>query len=114
MAFPYLCSLLHSDGSRTIATRGDVRQIQRHRVSLPPRHIDRPVRAARSLPHPVSVEILNQPLSSLLSHSPGLFTAATWFHRFFMRYSMLDYHRQVSQFSVASQLALARGLLSRH
>ncbi|KAI9509357.1 cyclin-like protein [Russula earlei] len=27
-------------------------------------------------------------------HSPGLFTAATWFHRFFMRYSMLDYHRQ--------------------
>jgi cyclin K len=31
-----------------------------------------------------------------LSHSPGLFTAATWFHRFFMRYSMLDYHRQVS------------------
>ncbi|KAI0281367.1 hypothetical protein BGY98DRAFT_1094861 [Russula aff. rugulosa BPL654] len=29
-----------------------------------------------------------------LSHSPGLFTAATWFHRFFMRYSMLDYHRQ--------------------
>jgi hypothetical protein len=33
---------------------------------------------------------------SLLSHSPGLFTAATWFHRFFMRYSMHDYHRQVS------------------
>jgi len=36
-----------------------------------------------------------QPLSPR-SHSPGLFTAATWFHRFFMRYSMVDYHRQVS------------------
>ena len=32
-----------------------------------------------------------------LSHAPGLFTAATWFHRFFMRFSMLDYHRQVSR-----------------
>jgi hypothetical protein len=48
-----------------------------------------------------------QPLS-LLSHPPGLFTAATWFHRFFMRYSMLDYHRQVSLG------ASSRGLLSRH
>jgi len=45
-----------------------------------------------NLSHPRSVHI--QPLS-LRSHSPGLFTAATWFHRFFMRYSMLDYHRQV-------------------
>ena len=42
-------------------------------------------------PNPVHA----QPLSHR-SHSPGLFTAATWFHRFFMRYSMLDYHRQVS------------------
>jgi hypothetical protein len=24
-----------------------------------------------------------------------MFTAATWFHRFFMRFSMEDYHRQV-------------------
>jgi hypothetical protein len=24
-----------------------------------------------------------------------MFTAATWFHRFYMRYSMEDYHRQV-------------------
>jgi hypothetical protein len=24
-----------------------------------------------------------------------MFTAATWFHRFYMRYSMQDYHRQV-------------------
>jgi hypothetical protein len=24
-----------------------------------------------------------------------MFTAAIWFHRFFMRYSMEDYHRQV-------------------
>ena len=39
-----------------------------------------------------------------LSHSPGLFTAATWFHRFFMRYSMIDYHRQVS-FSLSSSLS---------
>ena len=38
-----------------------------------------------------------QPLSPR-SHSPGLFTAATWFHRFFMRNSMVDYHRQVSLF----------------
>jgi len=28
--------------------------------------------------------------------SAAMFTAATWFHRFFMRYSLEDYHRQVS------------------
>ena len=25
----------------------------------------------------------------------AMYTAATWFHRFYMRYSMEDYHRQV-------------------
>jgi hypothetical protein len=30
-----------------------------------------------------------------LSPSSAMFTAATWFHRFYMRYSMQDYHRQV-------------------
>jgi len=27
-----------------------------------------------------------------------MFTAATWFHRFYMRYSMEDFHRQVRYF----------------
>lgn len=27
-----------------------------------------------------------------------MFTAATWFHRFYMRYSMEDFHRQVRVF----------------
>jgi hypothetical protein len=48
------------------------------------------------------------PLDLLFTHvlsrrpTSAMFTAATWFHRFFMRYSMEDYHRQVffiSQFS---------------
>jgi cyclin K len=50
-----------------------------------------------------SFHVPAQPWS--LSHSPGLFTAATWFHRFFMRYSMIDYHRQVS-LSVSSDDAV--------
>lgn len=65
-----------------------------------------------TLPTPVSVDMLNQPLSLSFSHSPGLFTAATWFHRFFMRYSMLDYHRQVSLYPSCSRGS--RGLLIRH
>jgi len=48
--------------------------------------------------------LMLKPLS-LPSHHPGLFTAATWFHRFFMRYSMLDHHRQVSR-CVSSHVAL--------
>ncbi|KAI0273604.1 cyclin-like protein [Gloeopeniophorella convolvens] len=40
------------------------------------------------------IEFLYRLGTSIGLHSPGLFTAATWFHRFFMRYSMLDYHRQ--------------------
>lgn len=28
-----------------------------------------------------------------------MYTAATWFHRFYMRYAMEDYHRQVRRFS---------------
>ncbi|KAN0077312.1 Cyclin-like protein [Tylopilus felleus] len=40
------------------------------------------------------VEFLFRLGSSLGLHSSAIFTAATWFHRFFMRYSMEDYHRQ--------------------
>ncbi|KAH9981315.1 cyclin-like protein [Lactifluus volemus] len=40
------------------------------------------------------IEFLYRLGTSIGLHSPGLFTAATWFHRFFMRYSMIDYHRQ--------------------
>lgn len=40
------------------------------------------------------IEFLYRLGCSIGLHSPGLFTAATWFHRFFMRFSMLDYHRQ--------------------
>ena len=32
---------------------------------------------------------------SLKRPSTAMFTSATWFHRFFMRYSLEDYHRQV-------------------
>ncbi len=62
-----------------------------------------------TLPTPVSVRYAQPNPCLSLSHSPGLFTAATWFHRFFMRYSMLDYHRQVSLYRSCS-----RGLLIRH
>lgn len=37
---------------------------------------------------PGSLGCLWRPLSAL-------YTAAVWFHRFYMRYSMEDYHRQV-------------------
>lgn len=40
------------------------------------------------------IEFLYRLGTSIGLHAPGLFTAATWFHRFFMRFSMLDYHRQ--------------------
>ncbi|KII88538.1 hypothetical protein PLICRDRAFT_41708 [Plicaturopsis crispa FD-325 SS-3] len=40
------------------------------------------------------VEFLYRLGSSLALPSSAMFTAATWFHRFFMRYSMEDYHRQ--------------------
>ncbi|VDB82931.1 unnamed protein product [Peniophora sp. CBMAI 1063] len=41
------------------------------------------------------VEFLFRLGSTLNMHLPALFTAATWFHRFYMRYSMEDFHRQV-------------------
>lgn len=34
-------------------------------------------------------------LFTFYSPTSAMFTAATWFHRFFMRYSMEDHHRQV-------------------
>ncbi|KAG5643480.1 hypothetical protein DXG03_000868 [Asterophora parasitica] len=40
------------------------------------------------------VEFLFRLGSSLLLPSSAMFTAATWFHRFYMRYSMEDFHRQ--------------------
>ncbi|KAI0318952.1 cyclin-like protein [Amylostereum chailletii] len=40
------------------------------------------------------IEFLFRLGSSIGLHIPGIMTAATWFHRFFMRYSMEDYHRQ--------------------
>ncbi|ETW85952.1 hypothetical protein HETIRDRAFT_309656 [Heterobasidion irregulare TC 32-1] len=40
------------------------------------------------------IEFLFRLGTSIGLHSPGIFTAATWFHRFFMRCSMEDYHRQ--------------------
>ncbi|KIJ17386.1 hypothetical protein PAXINDRAFT_112329 [Paxillus involutus ATCC 200175] len=40
------------------------------------------------------VEFLFRLGSSLGLPSSAMFTAATWFHRFFMRFSMEDYHRQ--------------------
>jgi hypothetical protein len=33
-----------------------------------------------------------------------MFTAATWFHRFYMRYSMEDFHRQVRYSDLAAAL----------
>ncbi|KAG9318456.1 hypothetical protein JVU11DRAFT_547 [Chiua virens] len=41
------------------------------------------------------VEFLFRLGSSLGLPSSAMFTAATWFHRFFMRFSMEDHHRQV-------------------
>ncbi|PFH54380.1 hypothetical protein AMATHDRAFT_135327 [Amanita thiersii Skay4041] len=40
------------------------------------------------------VEFLFRLGSSLALPTPAMFTAATWFHRFYMRYSMEDFHRQ--------------------
>ncbi|KAH9946196.1 cyclin-like protein [Epithele typhae] len=40
------------------------------------------------------VEFLYRLGVSLLLPSSAMYTAATWFHRFYMRYSMDDYHRQ--------------------
>ncbi|KDQ60848.1 hypothetical protein JAAARDRAFT_124750 [Jaapia argillacea MUCL 33604] len=40
------------------------------------------------------VELLYRLGTSLALPSSAMFTAATWFHRFYMRYSMEDYHRQ--------------------
>ncbi|KAF7970012.1 hypothetical protein HWV62_25380 [Athelia sp. TMB] len=40
------------------------------------------------------VEFLFRLGSSLGLPSTAMFTAATWFHRFFMRYSLEDYHRE--------------------
>ncbi|KAF9464672.1 cyclin-like protein [Collybia nuda] len=40
------------------------------------------------------VEFLFRLGSSLALPSSAMFTAATWFHRFYMRYSMEDFHRQ--------------------
>ncbi|KAK1226564.1 hypothetical protein PQX77_010447 [Marasmius sp. AFHP31] len=40
------------------------------------------------------VEFLYRLGTSLKLPSPALFTAATWLHRFYMRYSMEDFHRQ--------------------
>lgn len=34
---------------------------------------------------------------AVLSPTSAMCTAATWFHRFYMRYSMNDFHRQVPQ-----------------
>ncbi|PAV23712.1 cyclin [Pyrrhoderma noxium] len=40
------------------------------------------------------IEFLYRLGASLQLPSTALFTAATWFHRFYMRFSMEDYHRQ--------------------
>ncbi|KAL0946927.1 hypothetical protein HGRIS_013088 [Hohenbuehelia grisea] len=40
------------------------------------------------------VEFLYRLGSSLQLPTSAMFTAATWFHRFYMRFSMEDYHRQ--------------------
>ncbi|KAI0093641.1 cyclin-like protein [Irpex rosettiformis] len=40
------------------------------------------------------VEFLFRLGVSLMLPVPSLYTAATWFHRFYMRFSMEDYHRQ--------------------
>ncbi|KAF5365752.1 hypothetical protein D9758_003304 [Tetrapyrgos nigripes] len=40
------------------------------------------------------VEFLFRLGTSLKLPSPALFTAATWFHRFYLRYSMPEFHRQ--------------------
>ncbi|KAF8636560.1 hypothetical protein AX17_003372 [Amanita inopinata Kibby_2008] len=40
------------------------------------------------------VEFLFRLGSSLGLPTPAMFTAATWFHRFYMRYAMEDFHRQ--------------------
>ena len=53
---------------------------------------------------PVSLDII-KPLI-LFSPSSAMFTAATWFHRFYMRYSMEDFHRQVTNSDPAATLDL--------
>ncbi|KAJ3543368.1 hypothetical protein NM688_g5863 [Phlebia brevispora] len=40
------------------------------------------------------VEFLYRLAVSLALPASAMYTAATWFHRFYMRYSMEDYHRQ--------------------
>jgi hypothetical protein len=45
--------------------------------------------------------------SSIHSPSSALFTAATWFHRFFMRFTLEDYHRQVRSNVVGVALVAA-------
>ncbi|KIY64925.1 cyclin-like protein [Cylindrobasidium torrendii FP15055 ss-10] len=40
------------------------------------------------------VEFLYRLGSSLQLHTPAMFTAATWFHRFYMRFPIEDFHRQ--------------------
>ncbi|TCD69718.1 hypothetical protein EIP91_006485 [Steccherinum ochraceum] len=42
------------------------------------------------------VEFLFRIAVSLVLPSSAMLTAATWFHRFYMRYSLEDYHRQAS------------------
>ncbi|KAI6167045.1 cyclin-like protein, partial [Pisolithus thermaeus] len=54
-----------------------------------------PVEALQHTPSvETGVEFLFRLGSSLGLPSSAMFTAATWFHRFFMRFSMEDYHRQ--------------------
>lgn len=38
--------------------------------------------------------------------SSAMFTAATWFHRFYMRYAMEDYHRQVRTLPLSRNIVL--------
>ena len=52
----------------------------------------------------VDLLVLFSSLSKFFSPTTALFTAATWFHRFYMRFSLEDYHRQVRVERVDSEL----------
>ncbi|KAI0054042.1 cyclin-like protein [Auriscalpium vulgare] len=64
-----------------------------HALSSTPTAIDRSLEA-EMYDRSRGIEFLFRLGTSIALHHPGIFTAATWFHRFYMRYSMEDHHRQ--------------------
>lgn len=51
---------------------------------------------------------------SVSSPASALFTAATWYHRFYMRYSIEDFHRQVSVMATCMLSGILTNLIPTH